>query len=1447
MTTTNLSKYTWIALLVGAFLVTCTPKAVAEETTTTNDWQGQLANLSIGADGTDIGFSVSNNDTTYTVKTALGLAWIAYVTNEKLTKPETSSSTPQPTDGTTDTNAQYYPSAAGFEGCTITLAPTTSPSLPATTSASYSSLRNTSGEANTLDLSAHLWVPIGNTNSKPFNGTFDGNHKMITGLMVKVENKQTGSGTGTSAYAGFFGKLGNNSKVSNLGIQVEAAQNTTQETENTPIGEIEATSTSGNSYAGALAGYNEQGTIENCFVSGTGTICSKSTSSSGNASSGGLVGYNGGTITHCYTTVKVVANGPSSSKAGGINGYCFGQYFQIKNVYATGKVEARGTSNRNYAGGIVGYCENGTLSNALALNKDGITGRINDNNSCGVGRITGFIHKSNESNLNACYASTKIRMNEKVKGKSQYYSRNTLSDDYHFNDGLSADTDTELSTLFPTGTGAAWATGGDGKLPILAGFDNITQPALPIADYLNEPLDLKPATQAQYSNTDGDSYTLTYSDTEGWTYKKGTANGDATSFSGRVKSTTEATADLTVTNTNGTTDDEVTLSFANNTSWTAGSGKTALTISSGSKPVALFSEGTVTIKGNSSGNFNYSLSVDNGVTCRFAPDNHFHLYGGIATNTSGTLLGLMGWQWNNAPTSDIEVFWTDGSTKIPVASPSNPYAKFATNPGGNDITVKVGDNYQKGKKNGSGSAVSPFNFDDNTNNAYVYYNEMGTGGDKGTEGNPYTVNLANPSADSNNSYSYSSNTITLTSPGSYYSLQGEVATGSTLTLTLSATADNASTTAYHLLAASGSKADILQIPSGTLCTIEGTNTLTATAVQVEGNLTLNAPVTLEKTMTSTGECLNIYNNGSVTVNSTLRVTATSSSGGFATAIHIGNNDSDTGTLTIGTDGQVYAYGTQNSCYLDEDAQLIVNGNGILRLAGSFVNNDNKRHTPIISWVFGEANNSPITVKDAADEVYATFSAVEFGEDNFAAAQSFATNVKLNADYTLYQTVDGTEKQLSGAWDGDKKETQTFRTETEFDLYLNVGIPLKVTDNSAITLTDYNKYQKNDGTEQDFSGILSNCELTSLTVNPTDRVINLIVTENTIIGTLTVKEEKGTTWYPNNTTVTTILVESKGSLTISDIAGTLTVSSTITNNGRFEDGSGQITQVEGDASLSLSSTSKRDGQTLTLNATIEAPTDATVKIQWQKLGADNSWTNISSPITLQSLQLRSSTETKTVTTTVTEEGSYRCWVYCTKKVDGNAVTTILTTKPANLITSGGDDDDDTSGDDDSSDTTPPVLYTVTLPAVEGAATDPAAGSYEVEAWDSFRFYLTLDAAYDQSTPVVSTSNGETLEPRSSDGAYIVKYVRNDTDIRIDGIVKNTPDVGNEAIASDGVKVWATAAQLHIHTIAPTDIYIYNFAGGLLKQFARLSGDKTVALPQGNYIVVAGKQMFKVQVK
>lgn len=160
-------------------------------------------------------------------------------------------------------------------------------------------------------------------------------------------------------------------------------------------------------------------------------------------------------------------------------------------------------------------------------------------------------------------------------------------------------------------------------------------------------------------------------------------------------------------------------------------------------------------------------------------------------------------------------------------------------------------------------------------------------------------------------------------------------------------------------------------------------------------------------------------------------------------------------------------------------------------------------------------------------------------------------------------------------------------------------------------------------------------------------------------------------------------------------------------------------------------------------------------------------------------------------------------------------------------------------------TPTVYYAVTLPAVEGAVTNPEAGEYDVESWGDFRFYLTLDKAYDKSLPVVTTDRGETITPRSSDNAYIIKQVRSDVQIRIDGIIKNPAPVANEKIETNHPKVWKTGNELHIQAVTDEPGYIYTPDGKLQTVCHLIAGEvETIRLPDGIYFVRIGKERFKI---
>lgn len=147
---------------------------------------------------------------------------------------------------------------------------------------------------------------------------------------------------------------------------------------------------------------------------------------------------------------------------------------------------------------------------------------------------------------------------------------------------------------------------------------------------------------------------------------------------------------------------------------------------------------------------------------------------------------------------------------------------------------------------------------------------------------------------------------------------------------------------------------------------------------------------------------------------------------------------------------------------------------------------------------------------------------------------------------------------------------------------------------------------------------------------------------------------------------------------------------------------------------------------------------------------------------------------------------------------------------------------------------PVRYTVTLPALEGAATDPAAGSYEVADWSTFTFSLTVDEGYrEQSQPVVK-ANGVTI--KSSDGKnYVLKWIRSDTDIEIEGIVKDNP-TANELINS-GIGIHTRDKTVYITVPRVMRSRLIDISGRIIRNTELLPGENRIEnIASGIYVLV-----------
>ncbi|RYM32357.1 T9SS type A sorting domain-containing protein [Brumimicrobium glaciale] len=196
-----------------------------------------------------------------------------------------------------------------------------------------------------MDLSTHLWSPIGVDATNPFSGTFDGNNHPINGVYVDLP---------TTSMVGFFGRA-INATILNV--------------------KLENPTIKGDDSVGSLAGNVWQnGIIDNCHSTGViieatgdnvgglvgdlvenGSIFQSSAQGSvtGGSQVGGLLGspYNNNTISKSFATGTVHAN----HLAGGLVGASvIGFPGTLENVFDNCYSRSNVTVVNGYAGGFVG-------------------------------------------------------------------------------------------------------------------------------------------------------------------------------------------------------------------------------------------------------------------------------------------------------------------------------------------------------------------------------------------------------------------------------------------------------------------------------------------------------------------------------------------------------------------------------------------------------------------------------------------------------------------------------------------------------------------------------------------------------------------------------------------------------------------------------------------------------------------------------------------------------------------------------------------------------------------------------------------------------------------------------------------------------------------------------------------------------------------------------------
>ncbi|HML73064.1 MAG TPA: GLUG motif-containing protein [Anaerohalosphaeraceae bacterium] len=258
-----------------------------------------------------------------------------------------------------------------------------------------------------LDLTGVALSPIGNW-GQAFVGVFDGAGFTLSHLTMNLPNAEN---------VGLFGLVRSPAVIQGI--------------------RLENVSIAGKSYIGALAGWNEDGTITDCSASGM---------VSGANAAGGLVGVNEGTMSHCFCTAAVSTSHVSRSQAGGlaatnygdisdcyasgsvtVNGYtanagglaAINDHGTIVRSYATGAVQADSTSDSAFAGGLAALNESGTIDRCYAQGDVTASCLIGSGASAAWSSAGGLVGYNRKGMITRSYATGFAQSDASVAGNNQ--------------------------------------------------------------------------------------------------------------------------------------------------------------------------------------------------------------------------------------------------------------------------------------------------------------------------------------------------------------------------------------------------------------------------------------------------------------------------------------------------------------------------------------------------------------------------------------------------------------------------------------------------------------------------------------------------------------------------------------------------------------------------------------------------------------------------------------------------------------------------------------------------------------------------------------------------------------------------------------------------------------------------------------------------------------------
>jgi len=232
------------------------------------------------------------------------------------------------------------------------------------------------------------WRPIGRNANYLFQGTFDGQENVVSGLYLK--NKSGNTFYDGSGYAGFFGIVGEMGVIKNLAVTNSYFENAVN-------------------YTGAIAGFCRSRNVSNLYSDAV-------LAAYGSHNAGGIFGRYGDAadsydkaqlraISGCWFNGQINITG-GMTWIGGLIGQTFrANNFRISDCLFSGEINLNGTSTSPTVGGI--YAGNNTNVN-IVMENCVMTGTINSNGTAtsGVGSIVGTVNGTAISAFNNCYATS---------------------------------------------------------------------------------------------------------------------------------------------------------------------------------------------------------------------------------------------------------------------------------------------------------------------------------------------------------------------------------------------------------------------------------------------------------------------------------------------------------------------------------------------------------------------------------------------------------------------------------------------------------------------------------------------------------------------------------------------------------------------------------------------------------------------------------------------------------------------------------------------------------------------------------------------------------------------------------------------------------------------------------------------------------------------------------